>query len=422
MFRRFGILSLISLPLFAADAPNYRFEERLDRTFEYLKEQKMSKEQWDVMTLERNIDRYEIVPGDNLWDVSKTIFGSGFFWPKLWQLNGDITNPHTIEPGLQLNFIDMGVAAPPMLQTSGLENQKAPELAQLPEEEELALSEDEVLELNWIEPEIPEGKKSPKVLNRIPPSFFDWRSSMNKLNKLGAATVKEAKILQMKKYDLEFVFMENQIEGEGKILETEQGYSTTASAYDMVFVEIKTAGVGDVYLALKEMEPIKNEDGDILGYPNHLQAVLKVVETIDEEKKLHKALVLKSYSLLDPGAKLLAREMFSSTWGVEGRYLDLKAKIVGGRYHKNRDAMGLGSVVFLDKGTKDGVEEGALLNILKNYDLRGVRNFGKDAPSIGRLKVIYADNSIATGVIVESRESIQVGDFTGNPVSLQIRQ
>ena len=42
---------------------------------------------------------YTIKQGDTLWDISGKFLVDPFLWPKLWQRNPYITNPHWIYPG-----------------------------------------------------------------------------------------------------------------------------------------------------------------------------------------------------------------------------------------------------------------------------------------------------------------------------------
>jgi hypothetical protein len=42
---------------------------------------------------------YTIKKGDTLWDISSKFLSDPFLWPKLWQRNPYITNPHWIYPG-----------------------------------------------------------------------------------------------------------------------------------------------------------------------------------------------------------------------------------------------------------------------------------------------------------------------------------
>ena len=47
---------------------------------------------------------YKVIEHDTLWKISKTLFGVGFYYSKIWSLNPYITNPHQIEPGMVLAF------------------------------------------------------------------------------------------------------------------------------------------------------------------------------------------------------------------------------------------------------------------------------------------------------------------------------
>jgi hypothetical protein len=47
---------------------------------------------------------YTIKQGDTLWDISSKFLKDPFLWPKLWQINPYITNPHWIYPGQPLKL------------------------------------------------------------------------------------------------------------------------------------------------------------------------------------------------------------------------------------------------------------------------------------------------------------------------------
>ena len=44
-------------------------------------------------------DKHKVVRGDTLWDLSETYLKSPWYWPKVWSINPQISNPHLIYPG-----------------------------------------------------------------------------------------------------------------------------------------------------------------------------------------------------------------------------------------------------------------------------------------------------------------------------------
>ncbi|OEE00327.1 LysM peptidoglycan-binding domain-containing protein [Vibrio cyclitrophicus] len=48
---------------------------------------------------------YVVVKGDTLWDISTMYLDSPWLWPRLWQVNPEIENPHLIYPGDKLSLV-----------------------------------------------------------------------------------------------------------------------------------------------------------------------------------------------------------------------------------------------------------------------------------------------------------------------------
>ena len=53
-------------------------------------------------------DRYVVVKGDTLWDISETFLRDPWLWPDVWYVNPQIDNPHLISPGdiVALTYVD----------------------------------------------------------------------------------------------------------------------------------------------------------------------------------------------------------------------------------------------------------------------------------------------------------------------------
>jgi len=60
----------------------------------------------DTLILKENHpETYTVVKGDTLWDISAHFLKSPWLWPRLWQANSQIENPHLIYPGDLLTLI-----------------------------------------------------------------------------------------------------------------------------------------------------------------------------------------------------------------------------------------------------------------------------------------------------------------------------
>jgi len=59
----------------------------------------------DVVLNPEHPDRYVVVKGDTLWDISAMFLRDPWLWPEVWYVNPQIANPHLIYPGDILNLV-----------------------------------------------------------------------------------------------------------------------------------------------------------------------------------------------------------------------------------------------------------------------------------------------------------------------------
>ena len=71
---------------------------------------------------------YTIKQGDTLWDISSKFLKDPFLWPKLWQRNPYITNPHWIYPGQPVRIVPAEELMKEGTKEAGGEAGKEPEM------------------------------------------------------------------------------------------------------------------------------------------------------------------------------------------------------------------------------------------------------------------------------------------------------
>jgi hypothetical protein len=308
---------------------------------------------------EANTDTYihVVVTGDTLWDICDSLYGNPWVWPKVWQLNPHITNPHWIYPGTKLRVYYEVVLVPE-------------EVAPTPEASTPAAV-----------PPPPPAPRAPTM------TFAD-------MDQVGFITPFEPM-------------------GVGMIVGEKRQRQLIGSA-DHVYLKLrKTAGpeVGKRYFIFTTSEiithPVTNKD---VGY---LNTILGVVEITEIAAEYAKAVVRSSYETISPGDKLLPYKKRSGEIalqdGTEPREGNIILSI--GQAFLIADQQ----VVFIDLGEKDDIKAGNRFLVFREPKAEGTfapkeEKLVLSVEPIGELLVLTVEQETAAAVVTYSLNEFGPGE------------
>lgn len=412
------------------DPPNLELENRLYRIFHNAKP--IAEDKWDELLGSRREDAYKVQSGDTLWDISQTMFGDGFFWSKLWAENSSVENPHRIEKGQAIRFVAGNEEEPPsisvvkdgfspvpikinaMAETSGTKPTYREEALQTINSDKLDDNSIEVDELVPT-PEIPPGKPRRKVTN-LPPSFKPpIRPSADKgydITGLDAGRVRS--LTEPGNIVPTSIILEQRPSGVGTVDEVE-AQERFAAVGQHVFLRMKRAThAGERFSVMKEREKIDDPKVGTVGPVMEIGGTVEVTGPVDENKKIYRAVVIKSINPVHQGSVVLEEPLPTTNFARRGTLLNSVVRIIGGEYDEERKILGEGSVVYLGGGASSGLSPGDLLAVqARRGERRDESRYSNWSRSIGVLKIVKVEKKVATAIVLEVHDEIHTGDLTG---------
>jgi LysM repeat protein len=297
-------------------------------------------------------NEYVIKQGDTLWEISGDKLGNPFLWSEIWKANPKIKNPHMIFPGQKLNIPGE------------------------PEKEE----KEEVREV---------AKAAPKII--VPEKIAP---------KKVASTKRE--YLVPREILLQSGYISETATTAGKISGAPQK-RTLYGKGDYVYIETDKPAAADAkfYIIGKPEKIIHPSTKLPIG---HLIRVRGIAQTAGEDNGAKKALILESYDDIMPG------DMLTHFYPIELPVEPVKEKrpAVSGTIitlWEKRNVSALGDIIYLDKGSADGIEIG---------DTFGIITKEKPSESIGTAQIITIKEKTSTAIVRKSTSEIRAGDIFKN--------
>ena len=372
--------------------------------------------EWNEIAAKGQTDRYIVQEGDWLWKISQRLFGSGFYYSKIWSLNPQITNPHEIEPGLVLLFNTGNPSTMPQV-ALGTFDQDLPGALDTPHpwpsqrerlikggihfeyttgvtHEDLdaaarALTSDEHKKYTPIIPEYLRKKSAGESLATPPQDFFQ---------------VQQAEIPSL--FPSTFITT-NALEDVG-FIDSFKDEKILAGEYDLVFVRFLPSVIvnpGDIFSVYTSEGTINTEITDRRGQRYNIVAKLKTVKQIDD---VWECRATQFYGMLKREDRItsyippvsMASKVFSPRI--------IEAAIIGSE--KNMTTLSGGDIIYADRGRLDGVEVGTVFSIYDFFD-RGTGKRITPSPTyrIGEFIAISVTDNFSTAIVSEATDVIEVG-------------
>jgi len=357
---------------------------------------------WFAASVSSGAERYvhTVQKGDTLWDICEKYYGDEDLWPKLWEMNPFITNPHLLKPGDVISLLE---DHPMKLTPTEKVSVKTKEEAAA---EEKPVSVKEAATLEKTEPEeaaTPEEAQSPSPPQEGP--LFAGKgidvSGLTNVDALGflASVEKEIEswghISYGKSQGLEYVEGDTVYVSTGKEVLNPGDEFTICRKSPLLKHPLTNKRVGYLVshmgrLVIRELMPAKEQKQKKAGMP-----------------QLYRAEILQSFRGAHLGDFILPYQHMSACVQPVPVEQEISANIVA---IKDRQVL-LGEywVVYLDKGHDHGIRRGHLFEVLDRK--RGTEDQVATLPALvlGHVLVLGTTPSKATGVIVDSRQEFLNG-------------
>lgn len=300
---------------------------------------------------------YTIIPNDTLWDISGNFYGDPWLWPKIWEMNPYIADPHWIYPDNKLKILVTEAYRRVIWGDSGFD---------LP----------------------------PVILFD---STFRHETRFNRIDLISPEKLERAgKIV-------------DQIDDRIIIGEEDTVFFTMSKS-----VNVQIGDVFTIYRIDKRIDhPIKLKR---IGYKINLVGEIKTTEAnvLKSGKIVYTGEIIDSTGEIAVGDSLIPMSRQDLTITMKPSSLDLSGYIIESQ--EERTILGQESICYIDLGIKHGVKPGHSFSVYrKSKDARNLPPY-----FIGNMLVLKVEDNNSTALITNSLREIRIGDVIKSDITTEL--
>ncbi len=363
-------------------------------------------EGWESILEQSGVERtYLVQQGDTLYGISKTLFGDAEFWPKVWSINSNITNPHLIERNQVIYFSGGTVVVPPRF---GMD---------------IIKSQSYVYGTGLVEPLLPPEPLTKGAIE-IPPAFGNYfKAGTNEAEETqllkSISADKRAALDQKREVEITSEVVSKKPFSVGRITRI-QSRALSAGVGSLVSVSIKGGNVD----ALQRFNLFKYTSGGLFSGNKDLSVdlvewlgSLEILRQIDDDEYVARIREANDMVLVGTEfstAGITKVSLPGKTGSVTGIKQNSKVKIIGANKVEDILIIGENEVVYLRGGSKQGVEPGQVYPIFNNFGLGIIGEKSKFIQkSIGYVKIAKVTKRYSTGVVFNLSSEASSGNRLG---------
>lgn len=406
----------------SGDDPDLRKEEALHKIYKRYNSKPTSDATWGEVTANRKSMIYVVQKGDNLFEISETLFGDPSYWPKVWSINSDLVyNPHSIRPNLNIKFYPGDGNLAPSIAFSPIDKELENEIQKNLKPGE---TRSPLVQVKIEEEKIPENLKRTPDLKNLPEHFKSVvvpEQNFGKVkNAISFDELNKIALTEVLTY-IPFSIFEKPAETQGKIVEGPDG-ANIVSDFQNCLVEVENGEVGQTYYAINQQQLSSDQipekfDDQLFVYEN--LGSLKLIAVVDDSKKIFRAQVQKAIGYLTVGSKLIKgglptynakyTSIENSTPLLQG---ESQASVLSGLNIKFTSLSSQYSYVLISAGAANGLAANSRLKIYPNLQKRNKNlNIEKSNLPIGIVRVVSLTDKFSIGFVTRSTQPILVGDI-----------